>query len=127
MKPKSISGIGCYVQDLDKTIEFYESLGFRAGKRTENAAVFYVNWFWLEFVSAPQETKEEFKSEAQAERKGAGIYINVNVDDVDEFYQSVVDAGLSPSSEPRDWPYGRREFVLRDPDGYKLVFFEKSK
>lgn len=34
--------------------------------------------------------------------------------------------GMKPSSEPRDWPWGRREFVLRDPDGYKLVFFKKA-
>lgn len=26
---------------------------------------------------------------------------------------------------PRDWPWGNREFVLKDPDGYKLVFWHE--
>ena len=32
----------------------------------------------------------------------------------------------SISSEPEVRPTGNREFVLRDPDGYKLVFFQKK-
>ena len=71
--------------------------------------------------------KAEFKEEATAEPKGSGIYINCSVADVDEFYEGVKAKGLTPSSEPRDWPWGNREFVMRDPDGYKLVFFAKKK
>jgi len=48
------------------------------------------------------------------------------VDDADASYQEVVAKGIKPSSEPRDWPWGNREFVVRDPDGYKLVFFQKK-
>jgi len=32
MKVNGISGITCYVEDLAKTGEFYEALGFRRGK-----------------------------------------------------------------------------------------------
>ncbi len=32
MKMKSIAGINCYVKDLNKTANFYETLGFRDKK-----------------------------------------------------------------------------------------------
>lgn len=66
MKLNSISGFTCYVEDLATTAEFYEAIGFRAGKREPDR------------------------------------------------------------SEPRMGHGRNREFVLRDPDGYKLVFFEKK-
>jgi catechol 2,3-dioxygenase-like lactoylglutathione lyase family enzyme len=126
MKISSISGYTCYVQDLDKTAAFYETLGFRPGKRDGNTVTMYVNWFSVTFVSAPDEDKPGFQKEAHAEPRGSGLYINIKVVGVDDFYQMVLDKGMKPSSEPHDWPHGTREFVLRDPDGYKLVFFEKK-
>lgn len=34
--------------------------------------------------------------------------------------------GLSPASEPEKRSPAGREFVLHDPDGYKLTFFAKK-
>ena len=34
--------------------------------------------------------------------------------------------GLKPDGEPERQPSGNREFVLRDPDCYDLVFFRKK-
>ncbi len=127
MKINSISGLVCYVKDLDKTAKFYEDLGFRFGKRETHQLKCYVNWFSVDFIETGSEDKAEFKTEANAEPKGAGIYVYIKVDDVDEFYQGVIKKKMKPSSEPKDWPWGNREFVLRDPDGYKLVFFQKLK
>jgi len=101
-------------------------LGFRVGERTDTYLKVHLNWFWLQFIAAGTEAKPEFQAEATAEPKGAGLYIHIAVEDVDEVYKEVVAAGCKPSSEPRDWPWGTREFVLRDPDGYKLVFFQKK-
>lgn len=126
MSLKSISGLVFYVADLRKTAEFYEALGFRIGSQDDKLVKIYLNWFWMEFVPIDKESKAEFQSEANAATKGAGLFVGVNVDNVDEMYQLVCDKGFKPSSEPRDWPWGRREFVLRDPDGYKLVFFQKK-
>ncbi|HSX45042.1 MAG TPA: VOC family protein [Candidatus Saccharimonadales bacterium] len=125
MKPNSIAGFVCYVKDLDKTAKFYETLGFRFGKREGNRLTCYVNWFRVDFIAQDEEDKAEFQKEALADNKGAGIYINIKVDNVDEYHKSALAEGLKPSSEPRDWPWGNREFVMRDPDGYKLVFFQK--
>jgi catechol 2,3-dioxygenase-like lactoylglutathione lyase family enzyme len=126
MHPKSVSGLGFYVNDIDATAQFYATLGFRIAEQTDGYLKVYLNWFWLQFNAVSSESKPEFQAEAQADVKGAGLYINISVDNVDEFYQSVLGAGMRPSSEPRDWPWGHREFVIRDPDGYKLVLFQKK-
>jgi catechol 2,3-dioxygenase-like lactoylglutathione lyase family enzyme len=128
-KIKSISGLLFCVKDLDDTKEFYEKLGFRFASETEGYLKGYINWFWVEFVPLDKVEPTLFQKIADIEDvkgKGAGLFIELNVDNVDEFYDELKSKGLKPSSEPRDWPWGRREFVLRDPDGYKLVFFQKK-
>lgn len=126
MKPKSVSGFVCYVKDLAKTIAFYEALGFDFKKKSDSVASGYLNWYRIDFLAADKETKPNFKAEANEPNKGAGIYIYLSVDDVDAYHQNLLDKGLKPSTEPKDWPWGSREFVIRDPDGYKLVCFKRK-
>ena len=66
-----------------------------------------------------------FQKEAFGEPKGTGLYINIEVDGIDAYFQELKNKGLKPSTKPRDWPWGQREFAIRDPDRYKLVFYEK--
>ncbi len=125
MEMKSVSGYTCYVEDIKKTSAFYEALGFRIGNQDDMSLTIYLNWFSIKFVARSTATDTEFEKEATFEPKGAGIYINIKVDNADDFYEGVVAKDMNPSTKPRDWPWGNREFVLRDPDGYKLVFFQK--
>jgi catechol 2,3-dioxygenase-like lactoylglutathione lyase family enzyme len=107
VKIGSISGLVYPVSDLDKTAEFYETLGFRPGRRDDHQFTCYVNWFWLTFTADP----------------GPTLYLKV--DDIDDFYGAVLAHGLTPSSEPRKDRSGRREFLLLDPEGNRLAFFTK--
>ncbi len=127
MKLKSISGLTFYVSNLNKTLKFYQDLGFTKVSSDDKTAALRLNWFILDFVSSKKEEKKEFKKEANAKIKGAGLYITIGVEDVDAIYKEVIRKGYKPSSEPRDWPWGAREFALRDPDGYKLIFSQKIK
>ena len=122
---KSVAGIVCYVKNVSKTTEFYEALGFQFDKHEPNHISVRLNWFWIDFHPQDKEDKPEFQKEANLTNKGAGLFLYISVEDVDEFYQGLISKGLKPSSKPRDWPWGNREFVIRDPDGYKLVFFTK--
>lgn len=122
---KSVAGIVFYVKDTSKTADFYEKLGFTIDKREPDHLSVRLNWFWMDFHSQDKEDKPEFQKEATLEHKGAGLFLYISVDDVDEFYGGLIAKGLKPSSEPRDWPWGNREFIIHDPDGYKLVFFKK--
>ncbi len=126
MKIKSVSGITCYVKDINKTVKFYETLGFDFKKKEIDHATCYSNWFWIDFISIASENKPEFQKEANLSNKGAGLFLYLSVDNVDDFYKGILSKGLKPSSEPRDWPWGNREFVIRDPDGYKLIIFKRK-
>jgi uncharacterized glyoxalase superfamily protein PhnB len=48
------------------------------------------------------------------------------VDDVEDFHNAVVSNGMKPIGEPQVRASGNREFMLRDPDGYNLAFFQKK-
>ena len=117
MKVNSIAGITSHVQDLARAAEFYETIGFRRGKEESDRVTFYVNWFFVTLVAGDP---------AEASAKGAGVFLYINVDDVEDFHEAVLSKGLKPAGEPERQPSGSREFVLRDPDGYNLVFFEKK-
>ena len=125
---KSIAGIICLVKDLEKSIKFYETLGFEFKKHIPGvAATAYLNWFWIELLLEDQVITEAFKEDVTIQPKGAGQYIHINVENVDEFHKTILAKGLKPLSEPQDFPWGHREFVLKDPSGYKLVFFSNLK
>lgn len=125
MDLKSVSGIVCYVKDALKTADFYESLGFIVTKREVDHVSIRLNWFWIDFHPQDKEDKPEFQKEANLENKGAGQFLYIKVGNVDKAYKALIEKGIEPSSEPKDWPWGNREFIVRDPDGYKLVFFNK--
>jgi catechol 2,3-dioxygenase-like lactoylglutathione lyase family enzyme len=115
MKPKSISAIVYKVVDLDKTVAFYESLGFKVTKNDGHIAVAYINWFSVEFHVA--------NDIDESPKDGPLVLASV---DLDEFYKGVLAAGHKPEYEPQATVNGRREFGLRDPNGYLMVFFEKK-
>jgi catechol 2,3-dioxygenase-like lactoylglutathione lyase family enzyme len=126
MKVNSISGITCYVEDLSRTAEFYEALGFRRGKEEPDRLTFYVNWFFVTFIAQDHEDDAELRKEAELPNRGSGLFLYIKVDDVEEFHKAVLSEGMKPAGEPEVRPSGNREFVLRDPDGYKLAFFQKK-
>lgn len=125
MEMKNVSGIVCYVKDTSNTADFYEALGFKFDIRKPDHLSVHLGSFWIDFHPQDKEDKPEFKQEANLDNKGAGLFLYITVGNVDEFYQGLLTKHLRPSSKPRDWPWGNREFVIRDPDGYKLVFFQK--
>jgi catechol 2,3-dioxygenase-like lactoylglutathione lyase family enzyme len=110
MKPNSISGVSYAVQDLARTAQFYESIGFRPGKAEGDRATFYVNWFFVTFIEEP---------EADAAR-GSGVLLHMKVDDLEETRGALVALGVTPEER------GKNELLVRDPDGYQLVFFYKK-
>jgi catechol 2,3-dioxygenase-like lactoylglutathione lyase family enzyme len=126
MKVNSISGVSCYVEDLSRTAEFYEAIGFRRGKEDSDRVTFYVNWFFVTFIAQDQENDPELRDDAELPAKGAGQFLHIKVDDVEDFHEAVVSSGMKPAGQPEVRPSGNREFLLRDPDGYKLVFFQKK-
>lgn len=117
MELKSVSGLVFYVANLDRTVQFYTTLGFRPGKRDAQTATFYLNWFSLEF--------READPASPVVTGGDGPFICVKVDDIAGAHATLTEQDILPLSEPARQASGSTEFVVRDPDGHRLLFFQK--
>jgi catechol 2,3-dioxygenase-like lactoylglutathione lyase family enzyme len=108
-----------FVKDLKQTADFYKKLGFDV-MESEDAVRIKPGDFTPAFMD---ESKVQIDKEAGINPKGVGIFTYVEVDDVDEQYALIKENGITPSSEPTSWPWGKREFAVKDPDGYKIIFY----
>lgn len=59
----------------------------------------------------------------RASKAGAGVFLYFAVEDADQFFELVQQRGGKPATKPKTQFYGLRDFGLRDPDGYRLVFY----
>jgi len=112
-----------YASDLEKTAEFYKQLGFDA-QRVGDATRIKLGDFTLAFID---ENKTPIQNESGKNPKGLGVYTYIEVEDVDKYFAWLKENGVVPRTEPKTWPWGKREFVVKDPDGYKLIFYTPIK
>jgi len=109
-----------FVKDVGRTGDFYEKLGFEVA-RSDDGARIKIGDFTLTFMD---EAKVQIDKEVGMKPKGLGIFTYVEVENVDEQFKRVVDNEIKPSSEPTSFPWGKREFAVKDPDGFKIVFYQ---
>ncbi len=107
------------VKNIDQTVQFYQKLNFQVEVKDETARV-KLGDFTLAFKD---ESKVEIQPESSQSPKGVGIYTYVEVSDIDEYYKNVTSNVIAPESEPKTQPWGKREFTVKDPDGFQFVFF----
>jgi catechol 2,3-dioxygenase-like lactoylglutathione lyase family enzyme len=117
-----VTNILLWVQENKLSEKFYKKLGFDVTASTAGYSEVKLGSFEIVLVNMRDE--DEFAGDSLAGEKGRGMYIYVRVEDVDKTYGELLGKGFQPRSEPRDWPWGNREFVLKDPDGYKLCFWQ---
>jgi len=112
-----------YASDLKITADFYRKLGFDVQESQDGMRI-KMGDFTLTFID---EKTTPIQNESGKTPKGLGIYTYVEVDDVDQHFELVKRNGVAPRTEPKTWPWGKREFVVKDPDGYKIVFYAPAK
>lgn len=112
-----------WVQENKLSEKFYKKLGFEVLKSDEEHTLVTLNGFNIGLVSMRDEDK--FVRDSMSADKGRGVYVYINVDDIDVKHRELSEAGFKPYTEPKDWSWGNREFILKDPDGYKLCFWQK--
>jgi uncharacterized glyoxalase superfamily protein PhnB len=118
-----VTSILFWVQENRASEKFYRKLGFEVVRSDDGHSVVRLGDFEITLVNMRDEA--EFARDSMAGEKGKGMYVYVHVDDVDAKYHELLKKGYKPATAPRDWNWGNREFVLKDPDGYKLVFFQR--
>ena len=119
-----ITGLILWVQENTISEKFYKKIGFDVSSDSDSYSLASLNGFELSLVNIREE--KEFSRDAFSSDKGRGFYIYIeSSSDINELYKQFLKLNLKPVSEPRDWPWGNREFVIKDPDGYKLCFYQK--
>ena len=111
------------VRNMKQTIEFYKnSLGFKMGMAFPDAdnpeyADLSKDGMVLMFIPAKN------VGIGKEEKLGVGVNIYMQIDgDIDEYYNELKNKGVKIVVDIKDEPYGIRDFMVEDIDGYKLTF-----
>ena len=112
-----------YAKDIKATAAFYTQLGFPVDLGADTVKI-KMGDYTLAFTN---ENTTLIQNESGLTPKGLGVYTYIEVEDVDAYAKFLKDKGVRASTAPRNWPWGKREFVVRDPDRYKLVFYSLIK
>lgn len=109
---ESLSAITLATRDMSRAVSFYDALGFpmKFGGPQEAFTSYAFGGAYLNLIV-----------DTRAPVNWWGRVI-VYVSDVDALYRKALAAGLKPSLEPSDAPWGERYFHITDPDGHELSF-----
>lgn len=120
-----ISGLLFWVQENNISVKFYKRLGFDIIRSDDERSIVSLDGLQITLINMRDE--EKFAKDSMSSDKGRGLYIYIRVTDADTTYKELVNLGFNPATSPKDWQWGNREFILKDPDGYKLCFWQPIK
>ncbi|WP_353128805.1 VOC family protein [Parapedobacter pyrenivorans] len=117
---------GVITEKLAETKSFYtEIMGF---------GVTFENEFYL-LLHTPDRTAEisfllpNHPSQQplfQAPFQGQGVYLTIEVDDVDAWHEKMIAKGVTIKISLRDEPWGDRHFAIEDPNGIGIDIVKYS-
>ena len=114
------------VDDLRKSISFYEGLGFTVDEKWEdNGALLGV------MMRAGQSqiglNQDDWKK-GRDRKKGLGVRLSMSTSrqNVDEIAARAKSAGITLKSEPHDTEWKSRAFEVVDPTGFLLTIFSET-
>jgi uncharacterized glyoxalase superfamily protein PhnB len=117
---------GIITSKLQETKEFYTSI--------LNFGVTFENEFYLLMHTPNQASEISFllpNHESQQPLfhkpfEGQGIYLTIEVEDVDSLYQEIKNKGVEIKIDLRDEPWGDRHFAITDPNGVNIDLVKYS-
>lgn len=117
---------GIITSKLEETKNFYvNNLGF---------GVTFENEFYLLLHTPNQESEISFllpnhpsqQSFFHKPFQGQGMYVTIEVDDVDKIYNAIKKKGVTIKIDIRDEPWGDRHFAIEDPNGIGIDIVKYS-
>ncbi len=124
LQAKSISP-SFTVDDLQKSIRFFEGLGFGVEERWEDKGELL--GVMLRAGAAHIGLSQDDWKRGRDRKKGVGMRVFVGTDqDIDGLAARAKAAGLTLDTEPHDTPWGSRAFEVTDPSGFKLTISSEA-
>jgi catechol 2,3-dioxygenase-like lactoylglutathione lyase family enzyme len=125
---KGIDNVGVAVTDLNRSVAFYEKLGFVRGQDYEadvrgcsltcGSAVIFL-------FQTKQATPQAVQREPTLAQNPPGLdHISFLVEDVNKLYTELKAKGVVFPGEPADQDWGARLVGLKDPDGTNLYLLQ---
>ena len=117
------------VDDLQKSVAFYEALGFAVDERWDEKGT--PRGVMLRAGKTQIGLNQDDWKKGRDRSKGIGVRLAISTStpgSVDEIAKRAKNAGITLKSEPRDTEWKSRAFEVSDPSGFLLtVFSETSK
>src|SRR5688500_1878815 len=114
------------VDDLQKSITFYEALGFAIDERwEENGMLLGV---MLRAGRIQIGLNQDDWKKGRDRKKGIGVRLSISTTpgSVDEIAKRAKNAGITLESEPHDTEWKSRAFEVSDPSGFPLTIFSDA-
>lgn len=124
LQAKSISP-GLTVDDLQKSIRFFEGLGFGVEERWEENGE--LNGVLLRAGDARVWLNQDDWKKGRDRRKGVGMRLFIETaQDVDRLAARAREAGIALTTEAHDTPWGSRAFEVTEPSGFILTISSQA-
>ena len=121
-QPPASLRLELFVNDVPASRDFYHDvLGFAVEREDKGYTV--VRLGGIQFglsIAKGLSSKHYFNPELQAQRRGLGAEIVLEIPSVDDALQHVQQHGYKVLTGIQKRPWGARDFRLADPDGYYL-------
>ena len=114
------------VNDLQKSIAFYEALGFTIHERWEDKGTLL--GVMLRAGRTQIGLNQDDWKKGRDRQKGIGVRLSIATTpgNVDELARRVRSAGITLKSEPQDTEWKSRAFEVIDPSGFLLTIYSDT-
>lgn len=108
------------VNDVEKSIRFFEGLGFGVEERWEDGG--RLMGVMLRAGDASIGLSQDDWKKGRDRQKGVGMRLFVSTSqDIDQLARRAKDAGIALDREPHDTEWGSRVFEVTEPSGFKIT------
>jgi uncharacterized glyoxalase superfamily protein PhnB len=113
------------VDDLQKSLSFFEALGFEVEERWEDNGA--LTGAMLKAGDARLGINQDDWKKGRDRAKGVGMRIYIEAaDNIDDVAARAKASGVALQSEPRDTEWGSRAFEVIEPSGFMLTIASRS-
>jgi catechol 2,3-dioxygenase-like lactoylglutathione lyase family enzyme len=111
------------VDDLDRSVAFYERFGFEQRARTQIGSAAAIATLGIPGEPSRLQLTQPLD---EPRRQGGGAYFVLEVGDLDDALRQLVLASIEPESmPPPDLEHGTRTAIFRDPDGFGVELMQR--